>query len=114
LYLKNLFFRKVIKDQQKALIIYPLPHAYIMRDLIVDMTHFLDQYKTIDPYLKRFEKRNLIGMRQLLQSEEDRKKIDGLYECILCGCCSYACPAYWWLGNKYLGPAILMQVRKSN
>ena len=76
------------------------------------MSHFLQQYKTIDPYLKRPQEQEFVGTRQLRQSERDRKKIDGLYECILCGCCSFACPPYWWTGDKYLGPAVLMQVRK--
>lgn len=101
-----------MKDDGKPLIIYPLPHTYTIRDLIPDMTHFLKQYKEIEPFLKRDEGDDFVGMRQLMQSERDRKKIDGLYECILCGCCTYACPPYWWAGEKYLGPAVLMQVRK--
>ncbi|NP_001161244.1 succinate dehydrogenase [ubiquinone] iron-sulfur subunit-like protein isoform X1 [Nasonia vitripennis] len=100
---------KVTRDQEKSLLIYPLPHTYTIRDLIPDMSHFLEQYKKIDPYLKRPQEHDFVGMRQLMQSERDRAKIDGLYECILCGCCSYACPPYWWAGEKYLGPAVLMQ-----
>lgn len=76
------------------------------------MSQFLEQYKKIEPYLKRPSENQFIGMRQLMQSKRDREKLNGLYECILCGCCSYACPPYWWLGDKYLGPAVLMQVRK--
>ncbi|XP_012275242.1 succinate dehydrogenase [ubiquinone] iron-sulfur subunit [Orussus abietinus] len=99
---------KVMRDK-KPLIIYPLPHMYIIRDLVPDMGHFLEQYKKIDPWLKRVDEDGIIGQRQLLQSERDRNKLDGLYECILCGCCSFACPPYWWTGDKYLGPAVLMQ-----
>ncbi|KAJ8686445.1 hypothetical protein QAD02_022239 [Eretmocerus hayati] len=100
---------KTDRNTQKPLIIYPLPHAYIIKDLIPDMSQFLEQYRKIDPYLKRPQEKNLIGKRQLLQSERDRNKIDGLYECILCGCCSFGCPSYWWNSDKYLGPAVLMQ-----
>lgn len=80
----------------------------MIRDLVPDMSNFLDQYKKIEPYLKR-ENDEAIGTKQLLQSPADRNKLDGLYECILCGCCSFACPPYWWLGDKYLGPAVLLQ-----
>lgn len=89
--------------------IYPLPHAYVIRDLIADMEHFLGQFQKIDPYLQRDED-SFLGMRQILQSPRDRRKLDGLYECIMCGCCTYSCPPYWWLGDKYLGPAVLLQV----
>ncbi|KAK0084253.1 hypothetical protein PV325_007369 [Microctonus aethiopoides] len=98
-----------VNADTKPLIIYPLPHAYVIRDLVPDMTHFLDQYKMIDPYLKHKDNDYMVGAQQLLQSPRDRKKLDGLYECILCGCCTFACPAYWWLGEKYLGPAVLLQ-----
>lgn len=94
----------------KPLIIYPLPHAHVIRDLIADMTHFLAQYKMIDPFLKLENNAYMPGAKQLLQSPRDRQKLDGLYECILCGCCTFACPPYWWLGEKYLGPAVLLQV----
>lgn len=82
---------------------------YIIRDLIPDMQHFLEQYRKIEPWLQHKGNDDAVGQRQILQSERDRGKLDGLYECILCGCCSYACPPYWWLGDKYLGPAILLQ-----
>ncbi|XP_024941802.1 succinate dehydrogenase [ubiquinone] iron-sulfur subunit, mitochondrial [Cephus cinctus] len=100
---------KVKPDEAKPLIIYPLPHMYVIRDLVTDMSHFLEQYRLIDPWLKRKGEENFNGIRPLLQSENDRSDLDGLYECILCGCCSYACPPYWWLGDRYLGPAILLQ-----
>ncbi len=86
--------------------IYPLPHMYIIKDLVPDMTNFYRQYKSIQPYLQRKEGR---PEKEHLQSEVDRKKLDGMYECILCACCSTSCPSYWWNSDKYLGPAILMQ-----
>ena len=88
--------------------IYPLPHMYIVKDLIPDLTNFYNQYKSIQPWLQRGDRKD-VGKKQFLQSVEDRKKLDGLYECILCACCSTSCPSYWWNGDKYLGPAVLMQ-----
>jgi succinate dehydrogenase/fumarate reductase iron-sulfur protein len=82
--------------------LYPLPHMPIIKDLIPDMTNFYKQYKEIKPWLQREPEDNL-------QSIDDRKKLDGLYECILCACCSTSCPSYWWNSDKYLGPAVLMQ-----
>ena len=74
------------------------------------MGRFLNQYKKIEPYLKRPGEDTFIGSRQLLQTENERHRLDGLYECILCGCCSFSCPPYWWHEEKYLGPATLLQV----
>ncbi|KAG1672166.1 Succinate dehydrogenase [ubiquinone] iron-sulfur subunit, mitochondrial [Nymphon striatum] len=88
--------------------IYPLPHMYVIKDLVPDMTNFYDQYRNIEPYLQK-KTEGKRGQYQNLQSIEDRKKLDGLYECILCACCSTACPSYWWNSEKYLGPAVLMQ-----
>ncbi|KAK2586768.1 hypothetical protein KPH14_011796 [Odynerus spinipes] len=88
--------------------IYPLPHMYIVKDLVPDLNHFYDQYRSIEPWLQRNDVKKT-GSQQYLQSVEDRKKLDGLYECILCACCSTSCPSYWWNGDKYLGPAVLMQ-----
>lgn len=87
--------------------IYPLPHMYIVRDLVPDLTHFYKQYKSIQPYLQRDTPPE--DGRENLQSIEDRAKLDGLYECILCACCSTSCPSYWWNQQQYLGPAVLMQ-----
>jgi len=88
--------------------IYPLPHMYIVKDLVPDMNLFYQQYRSIQPWLKR--KDNVpIGDKQNYQTIEERDKLDGLYECILCACCSTACPSYWWNADKYLGPAVLMQ-----
>lgn len=88
--------------------IYPLPHMYIIKDLVPDMNNFYSQYKSIKPWLQNNTGKP-DGTEQNLQSIEDRKKLDGLYECILCACCSTSCPSYWWNGDKYLGPAVLMQ-----
>ncbi|KAF8514410.1 succinate dehydrogenase and fumarate r [Gautieria morchelliformis] len=86
--------------------IYPLPHMYIVKDLVPDMTQFYKQYKSIEPFLKND---NPPEKGEFLQSPEQRKKLDGLYECILCACCSTSCPSYWWNQDEYLGPATLMQ-----
>ena len=86
-------------------VIYPLPHMPIIRDLIPDMTNFYKQYKEIKPWLHSNHK----GNTEHIQSIEDRKKLDGMYECILCACCSTSCPSYWWNSDTYLGPAVLMQ-----
>lgn len=87
--------------------VYPLPHTYVVKDLVPDLTHFYKQYKSIKPYLQR-ETPPPDG-RENRQSPEERKKLDGLYECILCACCSTSCPSYWWNSEEYLGPAVLLQ-----
>jgi succinate dehydrogenase / fumarate reductase iron-sulfur subunit len=86
--------------------IYPLPHMPVVKDLVPDMTHFYAQYASIEPWLKTDTP---APTRERLQTEQDRAKLDGLYECILCACCSTSCPSYWWNGDRYLGPAILLQ-----
>lgn len=86
--------------------IYPLPHMPVIKDLIVSLKHFYQQYKSIDPYLKK-KKKSIFT--ENIQSREDRFLLDGLYECILCACCSTSCPSYWWNKDRYLGPAILLQ-----
>jgi succinate dehydrogenase / fumarate reductase iron-sulfur subunit len=90
-----------------AVAIYPLPHMPVVKDLVPDMTHFYAQYASIKPWIRT--QSSPPPDRERLQSKEDRAKLDGLYECILCACCSTACPSYWWNGDKYLGPAILLQ-----
>jgi succinate dehydrogenase / fumarate reductase iron-sulfur subunit len=87
--------------------IYPLPHMPVVKDLIVSLKHFYQQYKSIDPFLKR--KTIEIPNTEFIQSREDRFLLDGLYECILCACCSTSCPSYWWNKDRYLGPAVLLQ-----
>jgi succinate dehydrogenase / fumarate reductase iron-sulfur subunit len=84
----------------------PLPGMPVIRDLIVDMEPFYKQYRSVKPWLMNDEPEPEI---ERLQSSDDRKKLDGLYECILCGCCSTACPSFWWNPDKYLGPAALLQ-----
>jgi len=99
-----------IEATEKATKIYPLPHMYVVKDLVPDMNNFYEQYRSIQPWLQREdEDKSGHGEKQILQSVEDRAKLDGLYECILCACCSTSCPSYWWNGDRYLGPAVLMQ-----
>ncbi len=94
-------------DEMKgAVAIYPLPHLPVVKDLVPDLTHFYAQYASIEPWLKADTP---APTRERLQSEEERARLDGLYECILCACCSTSCPSYWWNGERYLGPAILLQ-----
>lgn len=88
------------------LILRPLPGLPVIRDLVVDMTQFYDQYKKIEPYLQNDTPAPAI---ERLQSPEDRAKLDGLYECILCACCSTSCPSFWWNPDKFIGPAGLLQ-----
>uniref|UniRef100_C1C2I4 Succinate dehydrogenase [ubiquinone] iron-sulfur subunit, mitochondrial n=1 Tax=Caligus clemensi TaxID=344056 RepID=C1C2I4_CALCM len=99
---------KVDPNPNKAIKIYPLPHMYVVKDLVPDMNNFYEQHRSIQPWLQR-ENEDTSGNNQILQSVEDRSKLDGLYECILCACCSTSCPSYWWNGDRYLGPAVLMQ-----
>ncbi|XP_003394586.1 uncharacterized protein LOC126916503 [Bombus affinis] len=99
---------KIDTDTNSTSKIYPLPHMYIVKDLVPDLNNFYNQYKSIQPWLQHGDGQES-GSKQYLQSVEDRKKLDGLYECILCACCSTSCPSYWWNGDKYLGPAVLMQ-----
>jgi succinate dehydrogenase / fumarate reductase iron-sulfur subunit len=87
--------------------IYPLPHMSVVKDLVPDMTHFYAQYASIQPWLRTQSAPP--PDRERLQSPADRDRLDGLYECILCACCSTACPSYWWNGERYLGPAVLLQ-----
>jgi len=99
-----------IEANDKATKIYPLPHMYVVKDLVPDMNNFYQQYRSIQPWLQREDEKDMKhGEEQILQSTTDRAKLDGLYECILCACCSTSCPSYWWNGDRYLGPAVLMQ-----
>jgi succinate dehydrogenase / fumarate reductase iron-sulfur subunit len=85
--------------------IYPLPHMPVMKDLVPDLSHFFAQHASVRPWLETVTP---APEREWRQSVEDRRKLDGLYECILCACCSTACPSYWWNGDRYLGPAALL------
>ena len=98
---------KPIADINGDVVINPLPHLPVVKDLVPDLDAFYSQYASIKPWL-RSEQEHASG-RERLQSPEDRERLDGLYECILCACCSTSCPSYWWNGDRYLGPATLLQ-----
>lgn len=98
---------KPIEDVKGEVNIYPLPHMKVVKDLVPDLTHFYAQYESIKPWLQTVTAAP--ANRERLQAPEDRAKLDGLYECILCACCSTSCPSYWWNSDRYLGPAILLQ-----
>jgi len=95
-----------IDDAQKTKI-YPLPHMYVIKDLVPDMSNFYEQHKAVQPFLIADPDADM--SKELYQSKEDRAKLDGLYECVLCACCTTSCPSYWWNADKYLGPAVLLQ-----
>lgn len=97
---------KSIDDISGDVKIYPLPHLAVIKDLVPDLTHFYAQYASIKPWLQTISPAPQAEWRQ---SHHDREKLDGLYECILCACCSTSCPSYWWNGERYLGPAALLQ-----
>jgi len=86
--------------------IAPLPHMAVVKDLVSDLSGFYNQYASIEPWLHT---KSPTPEKERLQSPENRDKLDGLYECILCACCSTSCPSYWWNSDKYLGPAALLQ-----
>ncbi|MXP25326.1 succinate dehydrogenase iron-sulfur subunit [Altererythrobacter indicus] len=96
-----------IEDLKGEIQITPLPHMEVVKDLVGDFTHFYAQYASIRPWLQTVS--TTPSGKERLQSPEQRHKLDGLYECILCACCSTSCPSYWWNSDKFLGPAILLQ-----
>jgi succinate dehydrogenase / fumarate reductase iron-sulfur subunit len=98
---------KPIEDVDGDVVINPLPHLPVIKDLVGDLSHFYDQYASIQPWLINSE--DAPDGAERLQSKADREHLDGLYECILCACCSTSCPSYWWNGDRYLGPAVLLQ-----
>jgi succinate dehydrogenase / fumarate reductase, iron-sulfur subunit len=98
-----------LADLPNKVNIRPLPGLPVIRDLVVDMKPFFDQYEKAKPYLMS-DADPVVGER--LQSPEDRAKLDGLYECILCGCCTSSCPSYWWNPEKFLGPAALLAANR--
>ena len=98
---------KPIKDIKGKIKIYPLPHMKVVKDLVPDLTAFYEQFKSIKPWIQVKDKLN--NNKETLQDPLDRDKLDGVYECILCACCSTSCPSYWWNSDKYLGPATLLQ-----
>ena len=87
----------------------PLPGMEVIRDLVVDMDHFFDQYRQIQPWLKTTTP---VPEHERLQTPGQRAELDGQYECILCGCCTTACPSWWWNGDRFLGPATLLQANR--
>jgi len=93
----------------KSVRIYPLPHMPVVKDLVPDLTNFYAQYASIEPWLKTETPE---PQKEWKQSHADREKLDGLYECILCACCSTSCPSYWWNSDRYLGPAALLQAQR--
>jgi succinate dehydrogenase / fumarate reductase iron-sulfur subunit len=97
---------KGLDEVKGAVRIYPLPHMSVVKDLVPDLTKFYAQQAFIEPWLKTVSPS---PGKERLQAREDRAKLDGYYECILCACCSTACPSYWWNEDRYLGPAALLQ-----
>lgn len=93
-------------DIKGAVRIYPLPHMRVVKDLVPDMSNFYAQLRSIEPWLKTDTP---TPPKEWRQSRDDRERLDGLYECILCACCSTSCPSYWWNQDRYLGPAALLQ-----
>jgi succinate dehydrogenase / fumarate reductase iron-sulfur subunit len=96
-----------ISDLKGDIKVYPLPHMPVIKDLVPDLTHFYAQHASVQPWIQTTSVAP--PDKERLQSIEDREKLDGLYECIMCACCSTACPSYWWNSDRYLGPAILLQ-----
>ena len=98
---------KPIEDVKGAVRITPLPHMAVVKDLVPDLTQAYAQHRSIEPWLKADTPAPPDAER--LQSKQERARIDGLWECILCFCCTAGCPSYWWNGDRYLGPAVLLQ-----
>src|SRR5687767_4306701 len=104
--LNTLACTKACSEVKGDVKVYPLPHMPVVKDLVPDLTNFYAQHRSIEPWLKTV---SATPAKEWKQSHEDRQKLDGLYECILCACCSTSCPSYWWNGDRYLGPAALLQ-----
>jgi succinate dehydrogenase / fumarate reductase iron-sulfur subunit len=98
-----------LSSLKQPVTIRPIPGMPVVRDLVVDMENFYRQYREVRPYLINKEPEPEVERRQ---SPKQREKLDGLYECILCACCSASCPSYWWNPDKYLGPAALLQAAR--
>ncbi|MEZ5774729.1 MAG: succinate dehydrogenase iron-sulfur subunit [Hyphomicrobiaceae bacterium] len=97
---------RAIEDVSGDVRIYPLPHMSVVKDLVSDLTQFYRQHSSVEPWLQT---RSEAPAGEWRQSKAERDKLDGLYECILCACCSTSCPSYWWNPDRYLGPAALLQ-----
>jgi succinate dehydrogenase / fumarate reductase iron-sulfur subunit len=100
---------KAIDDEKAPVKIYPLPHQPVVKDLVPDLKNFYAQYASIEPWLHTVSP---TPEKEWKQSHDDRAKLDGMYECILCACCSTSCPSYWWNSDRYLGPAALLQANR--
>jgi len=98
-----------LADLHQPVVLRPLPGLPVIRDLIVDLTQFYNQYRTVKPWLINEDPEPEI---ERLQTPEQRSRLDGLYECILCACCSTACPSFWWNPDRFLGPAALLQAAR--
>ncbi|MDN3519758.1 succinate dehydrogenase iron-sulfur subunit [Aquisalimonas lutea] len=101
---------RALDETRDPLTVYPLNNLPVVKDLVPDQTHLLAQYAAIKPWLRT--ESPTPPDRERLQSKEDREKLDGLYECILCFCCTAGCPSHWWNGDRYLGPAVLLQAQR--
>jgi succinate dehydrogenase / fumarate reductase, iron-sulfur subunit len=97
------------KQERAAVAIYPLPHQPVLKDLVPDLSNFYAQLTVIEPWLQT---KSPTPQKEWRQNPEDREKLDGLYECILCACCSTSCPSYWWNSERFLGPAALLQATR--
>jgi len=95
-----------IEGLKQPIQLRPLPSMEVIRDLIVDTTHFFDQYRQIKPWLQTYTP---TPEHERLQTPEERAELDGAYECIMCGCCTTSCPSWWWNGDRFMGPAVLLQ-----
>lgn len=95
-----------VSELKAPIVIRPLPGLPVIRDLVIDMNQFYRQYERVKPYLQH---KGEIPTKEFIQSPEDRAKLDGLYECILCACCSTACPSFWWNPDRFVGPSGLLQ-----
>lgn len=98
-----------IADLEQPIVLRPMPGLPVIRDLVVDMTQFFEAYNSVKPYLVNNDP---LPETERLQSPEDRAKLDGMYECILCGACTTSCPSFWWNPDKFVGPAGLMQANR--
>ncbi|MDX8381839.1 MAG: succinate dehydrogenase iron-sulfur subunit [Ghiorsea sp.] len=98
-----------IQGLKQPIQLRPLPSMDVVRDLVVDTTHFFEQYRQIKPWLQT---KTPTPEHERLQTPEQRAKLDGSYECIMCGCCTTSCPSWWWNGNRFLGPAALLQANR--
>jgi succinate dehydrogenase / fumarate reductase, iron-sulfur subunit len=100
---------KPIEEVRQPVDIYPLPHMSVIKDLVTDLTNFFAQHEYVEPWLQTASP---TPEKEWPQLPKERLKLDGLYECILCACCTTACPSYWWNGDRFLGPAALLHARR--